>query len=182
MVHRNAVAAGGALSLLVAGLFAQRARRTRSPEPAVASAAETASTDAATPKRPPGGKVTAGAPSMLHLDPHHTNRSPFAGPTSPNVAWTFDTGGPIEAAPAVLENGTIVVASLGGNLYALGDSGELRYKVDLGDRVYGAPLVQNDSLFVGSDAKKFFGLSSDGTIRFRLDADADVDTGAAPTP
>jgi outer membrane protein assembly factor BamB len=96
--------------------------------------------------------------------------------------WTFDTGGPIEAAPAVLENGTIIVASLGGKVHALGDNGELRYKVDLGDRVYGTPLVQSDGVFVGSDAKKFFGLSSDGAIRFRLDAEGDVDTGAAPAP
>src|SRR5438874_2311020 len=148
MFHRYAVAAGGALSLLVAGVVAERARRAHAPESAVARASEAACADAATPRRPATGKVTAGAPSMLHLDPHHTNRSPFAGPNSPNVVWTFDTGGPIEAAPAVLENGTIVVVSLGGNLYALGDGGELRYKVDLGDRVYGTPLVQNDSLFV----------------------------------
>jgi outer membrane protein assembly factor BamB len=67
-------------------------------------------------------------------------------------------------------------------LYGLTESGQQRYSVDLGDRIYGAPLVQNESVFVGSDVHKFFGISSGGTIRFRLDADSDVDTGAVPTP
>ena len=181
MLHRYAVTAGGALSLLAVALVAGRARRAHPSESATALASD-ANLDAGAAHRPATGKVSAGAPSMLHLDPRHTNRSPFAGPTSPNVVWTFDTGGPIEAAPAVLENGTIVVPSLGGKLYALGDQGELRYQVDLGDRIYGTPLVANDRVFVGSDTKKFFGLTSDGTIRFRLDADGDVDTGAAPAP
>src|SRR5207247_853460 len=44
------------------------------------------------------------------------------------------------------------------------------------------PLVQSEGIFVGSDAHKFFGLTKEGTIRFRLDADGDVDTGAAPAP
>jgi outer membrane protein assembly factor BamB len=119
---------------------------------------------------------------MLHLDPQHTNRSPFAGPASPKVAWTFDTQGPIEAAPAVLVDGTILVASLSGVLYALTDSGQQKYSVDLGERIYGAPLVQGDRIYVGSDVHKFFGIGTSGSIRFRLDADSDVDTGAVPTP
>jgi len=98
------------------------------------------------------------------------------------VAWTFDTRGPIESAPAVLDDGTIVVTSLSGKLMGLTDGGQLRYSLDLGDRIYGSPLVLNDAIFVGSDAHKFFGITNPGTIRFRLDTEGDVDTGAAPTP
>ncbi|HMJ56265.1 MAG TPA: PQQ-binding-like beta-propeller repeat protein [Polyangiaceae bacterium] len=119
---------------------------------------------------------------MLHLDPRHTNRSPFEGPTAPTVAWTFDVGGPIEAAPVVLDDGTILVASLGGKLFALTETGKLRFSVDLGDRVYASPLVSGEFIFIGSDAHKFFGLTREGIIRFRLDTPGDVDTGAAPTP
>jgi outer membrane protein assembly factor BamB len=185
MVKGHAVAAAGAFSLLVVGLLTLRlARRGRVAEPTpIAPVSQTkVDGDGARPPRPPDGKVAPGAPTMLHLDPRHTNRSPFAGPLSPNLAWTFDTGGPIEAAPAMLDDGTIVVASLSGKLFGLNDKGELRYSVDLGDRVYGSPLVQNDGVFVGSDAHKFFGLTKEGNIRFRLDAESDVDTGAAPAP
>jgi putative pyrroloquinoline-quinone-binding quinoprotein len=139
MVKRHAVVAGGALSLLVVGVLTLRlARRGRVAEPSLVTLASQTKVgeNPAKPRRPPDGKVAPGPPTMLHLDPRHTNRSPFAGPGSPNVAWTFDTGGPIEAAPAMLDDGTIVVASLGGKLFGLDEQGELRYSVDLGDRVY----------------------------------------------
>lgn len=134
------------------------------------------------PPRPRDGKVAPGAPRMLHLDPRRTNRSPFTGPSSPLVAWTFDTGGPIEAAPALLEGGTIVVGSLGGKLHGLSPDGRPLFSVDLGDRIYSSPLVTEDGIFVGSDAKRFFGLRHDGRIRFRLQTQGDADTGATLTP
>jgi outer membrane protein assembly factor BamB len=183
MVKRDAIAVAGGL-LIGALLAAKVARRAPKQGPPLLALVLEAKSDAGLDKKPRAadGAVSSGPPSMLHLDPRHTNRSPFAGPSSPNLAWTFDAGGPIQAAPAVLEDGTIVVASLGGKLFGLGANGELRYSVDLGERVYAAPLVQNDAVFVGSDAHKFFGLSKEGAIRFRLDADGDVDTGASPTP
>ena len=45
-----------------------------------------------------------------------------------------------------------------------------------------SPLVSSDAIFVGSDAHKFFGITREGVIRFRLDTPGDVDTGAVPTP
>jgi outer membrane protein assembly factor BamB len=183
MFHRYAVAAGGAFSLVLAGLVTMKLARRTSENPSTAALASSATGDGgASSRHAADGKVSSGPPSMLHLDARHTNRSPYLGPKVPKLLWTFDTGGPIQAAPIVLDNGTIVVASLGGKLYGLSDTGELRYQVDLGDRVYATPFAQNDALFVGSDAHKFFGLKNDGTIRFRLDSDADVDTGAVPAP
>jgi outer membrane protein assembly factor BamB len=183
MVKRHAIALGAGL-VIGALLAAKVGRRARPARPAALALALEVKSDAGLGKKPraANGAVSSAPPSMLHLDPRHTNRSPFAGPGAPRVAWTFDAGGPIQAAPAVLEDGTIVVASLGGKLYGLSGNGELRYSVDLGDRVYAAPLVQNGAVFVGSDAHKFFGLSKEGAILFRLDADADVDTGPSPTP
>src|SRR5262245_28630538 len=182
MFHRYAVAAGGALSLFVAGLVTLKVARRPKPDVLSAEALASGAIGEAGSPRAADGKVNSGPPTMLHLDARHTNRSPFAGPRAPKLLWTFDTGGPIQAAPIVLDNDTIVVASLGGKLYGLSDTGELRYQVDLGDRVYATPLAQSDALYVGSDAHKFFGLTKDGAVRFRLDADNDVDTGAVPAP
>src|SRR5262245_7765049 len=136
MFHRYAVAAGGAFSLFVAGLMTLKlARRPKPIDPSAAALASGAKGDGGS-RRAADGKVGLGPPAMFHLDARHTNRSPYVGPKVPSLLWTFDTGGPIQAAPIVLDNGTIVVASLGGKLYGLSDTGELRYKVDLGDRVY----------------------------------------------
>ncbi len=184
MVKRYVVLTGSALAAVAAALasvtLARHARvRLASPAPLAFE-----STDGGSPKaaRTADGKVSSGPPSMLHLDARHTNRSPFQGPTSARLAWTFDTQGPIEAAPAMLDDGTILVPSLSGKLFGLNEGGELQYRVDLGDRVYGSPLVLDDDIFVGSDAHRFFGITKAGTIRFRLDTEHDVDTGAAPTP
>ena len=167
------VARGGALGA------ANRRITLRSPSPSLQKSADAGHVRA---RRQADGKVSAGAPKMLHLDPRHTNRSPFVGPRSPTLAWSFDTGGPIGAAPAVLDDGTILVASLAGKLFALSPEGQVRYSVDLGERVYASPLVHDESIFVGSDAHRFFGLTAAGGIRFRLDTDGDVDTGAVPAP
>jgi len=186
MVRFHLVVMGGAFSAVIAAVVSVRIPRHPSVEttPIAASSSPAASSESETaaPARRPGGRVSAGPPSMLHLDPRHTNRSPYEGPTQAAVAWTFDAGGPIESAPAVLDDGTILVSSLGGKLFALTETGKLRFSVDLGDRIYASPLVFGDAIFLGSDAHKFFGLTREGVIRFRLDAPGDVDTGAAPTP
>src|SRR5260221_559355 len=119
MVSRHSVMALGALSaLVVAALSANVAHWHRVSQGGKTPATPAPSTDALL-KRLTDGHVVSGPPSMLHLDAHHTNRSPFSGPSSAKVEWAFDTGEPIKATPIVLDDGTIVVASLGGTLFAL---------------------------------------------------------------
>ncbi len=132
------------------------------------------------PREP--GAVRVGPPSMIHLNPRHTNRSPWSGPAEPILAWTFDAGGPIEAAPAVLDDGTIVVGTLHGKLFGVTPDGAQKFVVDLGERIYSSPLVWHGSLLVGMDRGKFFGLQTNGTARWKLETDGDADTGAAWTP
>src|SRR5689334_20474489 len=144
MLRFHRVVMGGALSAVIAAVVSVRIPRSPrvEPTPVVASApAGPAESGAVAAERRAAGRVSSGPPSMLHLDPRRTNRSPFEGPTAPDVVWTFDAGGPIEAAPAVLDDGTILVASLGGKLFALTEAGKLRFSVDLGDRIYASPLV-----------------------------------------
>jgi outer membrane protein assembly factor BamB len=127
-------------------------------------------------------RVAPGPPSMLHLDPARTNRSPFVGPADPTVLWSFDAAAPIEAAPAQLSDGTIVVGTLAGRVIGISPDGRQTMSIDLKERVYSSPLIDRDALYVGSDKQRFFGLSTKGTIRWQLDTDGDTDTGAAPTP
>jgi outer membrane protein assembly factor BamB len=119
---------------------------------------------------------------MIHLDPRHTNRSPWTGPAQPKLAWTFDAGGAIEAAPALLEDGTIVVATLDGKVHGVTPDGRPRFRVDLSERLYSSPLVLDGRIFVGSDGGRFLGLQPSGNVMWRLETDGDADTGAAPTP
>ena len=99
MVKQHLIVMGGTLSAVVAVLASFKVVRRADPHaPARASSVvERAIQDRAKSARPADGKVSEGPPRMLHLDPRHTNRSPFAGPSSPKVLWTFDTLGPIAA-------------------------------------------------------------------------------------
>jgi outer membrane protein assembly factor BamB len=128
------------------------------------------------------GPVRPGPASMLHLDAHHTNRSPFDGPTSPHIAWTFATGGPVQSAVVELDDGSIWATSLGGKLFALSAAGALQFTVDLGERGYATPLVLRDRVYVGSDAHRFLAIDRQGSVRLQLQTDGDVDTGAVASP
>lgn len=187
MVRSHLVVMGGALSAVIAAVVSVHVPRGPKMAPA-ANLTSSGSSTAVSPApesasaRRANARVDSGPPSMLHLDPRHTNRSPFEGPTAANVLWTFDAGGPIEAAPAVLQDGTILVASLGGKLFALTGDGKQKFAVDLGDRGYSAPLALGEFIYLGSDAHRFYGVTREGVIRFRLETNGDVDTGAVPTP
>ncbi|HZW74779.1 MAG TPA: PQQ-binding-like beta-propeller repeat protein, partial [Caldimonas sp.] len=128
-------------------------------------------------------RVEARAPRMLHEDAHRTHRAHGRAPTRPNLAWTYATGGPIEAQITTSpDEQTLYVSSLDGSVTALSRTGEKRWIATFGDRVYSTPCVADDgSIYVGTDAKKFVALTSDGRVRWRLDTDGDADTGAALT-
>ncbi len=161
-----------------------------------------ASRTAAAPPQPPGFHrpvpvrrtgLGAGAPPLgvagnrgartLHGDARHAGRAAGSAPRSlPSTAWSHDVGGPVEAQITTSpDESTLYVVTLAGSLTALAaDDGTVRFSLGLGDRGYGAPCVANDgTLFVGSDAKRFFSVSPDGRLKWYLDTDGDADTAAA---
>jgi outer membrane protein assembly factor BamB len=122
-------------------------------------------------------------PRMYRLAPHHGGRSAFAGPTSPTVAWKFRTEAPISAQVVADAEGNLYVGSHDHFLYALTSGGELRWKQDLGDQIYGTPYVDEaGNVYVGSDADSVFSFTSAGTLRWKLLMRGDADTGIMPLP
>jgi outer membrane protein assembly factor BamB len=112
------------------------------------------------------------------------NQSPFVGPADkPSATAIHELVGAIVVMPAILEGGDLLVASHGGALARLSPSGELRWKTDLGDRVYASPLVIGDRAFVGSDADQVFAVRlDDGRITWRISVGGDADTAPAEAP
>jgi len=122
---------------------------------------------------------------MLHADARHTARVLGIAPRTPEVAWSRDVGGPVEAQVSTsLDERTLYVATLGGVLTALSasDGAEL-WTLALGDRVYSTPCVADDgTVLLGTDAKKFIAVSPEGKVRWTLDTEGEADTGAAVAP
>ena len=110
------------------------------------------------------------------------HRSAAHGPASAKPAWRVELGGPISAQVTTSpDEKTLYVATLAGDLVALArEDGAKRWSVALGDRVYSTPLVADDGgIYVGSDAKKLFGISAAGAVVWKLDLDGEADSGAA---
>ena len=121
---------------------------------------------------------------MLHGDVRHTGRAAAIGPSAAKLAWTSRIGAPIEAGiVASPDERTLYVASLDGALTALAASDGARlWSVPLGERAYSTPCVAPDgTIYVGSDARRFYAVTPAGAIAWKLETSGEADTGAAIT-
>jgi outer membrane protein assembly factor BamB len=195
-VGRPPVIPVGAVALVIAGVLggaaskwraAQRARfapQTIEAHARAAGAACGRDADAGLGAGPPPTGVDAPAvTAMLHGDARRTNRALAAAPRSaPQVLWTRDVGGPVEAqVVSSPDERTLYVASLSGALTALArEDGSIQFTVPLGDRAYATPCVGPDgTIYQGSDAHKLVAVTPEGRVRWSLDTDGDADTGPA---
>ena len=130
-----------------------------------------------------GGKTRAGPPTVRHLDPARTNRSPFRAPLRPRVAWTFAAGAPIAMTP-VIAGGRLVVGTLAGEVIFLGLDGVAHARTTVGQRLYGSPAVIGPRVWLGADHGLVLALNPDDgkiTRRLRLESAADdADTAILP--
>ena len=119
----------------------------------------------------------------LHGDARHTHRAAGRVPGArPVVAWSYDTGGPVEAQVTTSPDGNVLyVASLAGSLTALGRAeGTVLWTLPVGDRSYATPCVAEDgTIYAGSDAKKLFAITPAGKVKWTLETDGDADTSPA---
>ncbi|MBS2020633.1 MAG: PQQ-binding-like beta-propeller repeat protein [Deltaproteobacteria bacterium] len=135
-------------------------------------------------RAPPGGAVDAavvrGGPRMLHGGPRRTHRSAGRGPGRAEPRWRANVGGAVSAQVVTSpDEQTLYVATHAGSLLALSRAdGTTRWQVALGERVYSTPLVLDDgTIFVGSDGKKLASITKDGVVSWRLEVEGEIDGG-----
>ncbi len=173
------------LALLGTALAVLAVRRARvRPTPALTRALPALQASAspyAAPLKPARPELThASAPRMARGDAQRSHRTSSSLPKNPKLAWTLELGAPIAAqVTASLDSQSLYAATLGGKLVAISREGQIRWSVDLGDRIYSTPLVGSDGeLYVGTDADRFISVTKQGKVRWQLDTDADADTSA----
>ncbi len=141
-------------------------------------------------RRPHVPPPPAGPPLAFRSDRRHTGRSPYAGPTTATIRWRFVTDNPshfddeaISAQAVISPDGTIYIGSHDHFFYALDADGQVRWKKDLGDRIYSTALVDAEgNVYVGSDDDFVFAFTSTGTLRWKLATEGDADSGLAQAP
>src|SRR5271155_2981148 len=77
--------------------------------------------------------------------------------------WQFTQAGPIGAALALGDDGTVYAASEDGFLYAVDASGNLRWKFNAGPMQVAPVLGADDTIYVTNEDQSIFGVNHNGT-------------------
>ena len=117
---------------------------------------------------PSGAPMLANSPwPMGQHDPQHTGRSSYSGPSSPEVRWSYATGGQIYSSPVIGRDGTIYVGSNDNKLYAINSDGSLKWSYTTGGWVAVVPAIAADgTVYVGSDDAKLYALNQSGSLKW----------------
>lgn len=123
------------------------------------------------------------SPALCRGGRRHTGRSPYRGPARPERRWVYEATGRVTGQAVVADDGTIYVGDHGRTLHAISPSGERRWTARTFGPVWSAPAVVGEVVYAGSDADALFALNAaDGSVRWRLHADGDVDGSVAVAP
>lgn len=96
----------------------------------------------------------------------HSHSTTTAGSQTGTLKWTFASGAAIESSPAIAGDGTVIVGSEDGNLYALdGVTGAVKWKTAAGGAIDSSPAIaaDGDTVFVGSAVGVLAVNTADGT-------------------
>ena len=106
-------------------------------------------------------------PKLGH-DIRNTGQSPYKGPQTAFVKWSYQTGATVRSSPAIGSDGTVYVGSHDGKLYALNPDGTLKWSYQTGNDIYhSSPTIGSDgTIYVGSTDYKLYALNPDGTLKW----------------
>ena len=104
-----------------------------------------------------------------------------------SLRWKYETGGEIEASPTLGIDGNLLVSSRDGYLYALGPSGDLSWRSNIGPNFYTAATVDEIgriyvSSFIDNALSYLNLLSPDGEILQRVPFTGIIDSSVAISP
>ena len=121
--------------------------------------------------------------SMFHHDLNHTGLSPYYGPDTSAVKWTFSTGDKIHGSAAIAEDGTIYIGTRDycpltrSRLYAINPDGTEkwhwsppRYQGNwLVDYIDSTPGIASDgTIYTGCWNRRLYALYPNGTLKWEF--------------
>lgn len=97
----------------------------------------------------------------------HQGRSPFSGPSTNAVKWSFDTGGAVVASPVVDAEGTVYVGSKSGKFFAIFADGTQKWVYDSGKPIESSASIGTDgTVYVGSNNGTVYAFNAKGNIKW----------------
>jgi outer membrane protein assembly factor BamB len=111
-------------------------------------------------------------------DSRRTSQSPYLGPQTSTLKWSYQTGGGFYSSPAIGIDGTIYFGSRDFNLYAFDPNGNLKWSYKTGGGIYSSPAVSTDGAiffgsndpnsYSGSNENYLYALDPNGNLKWRV--------------
>ncbi|WP_048065773.1 DUF3344 domain-containing protein [Methanosarcina acetivorans] len=113
-------------------------------------------------------KLADSAWPKFGYDLNNTGQSPYAGPQSNNIVWTYTAGEYFtNGGPSIGPDGTIYINNVDKKLYAFYPNGTLRWTNTTGARSYSTPAIDSDGTLYGGDYNgKLYAVNPDGTFKW----------------
>ncbi len=116
------------------------------------------------------GGLAATAWPKFHANAENTGLSPYNGPQTGKILWTFSAGTSLNTyggSPAIGSDGTLYEGSYNNNVYAVNPDGTQKWGYTTGGRITGSPAIGSDgTIYVGSSDYKLYALNPDGTPKW----------------
>ena len=124
---------------------------------------------------PKSGLADSAWPKFRH-NAQNTGRSPYTGPQTPELKWTFITDGSVASSPAIGADGTIYVGSNDNNLYAINPDGSKKWSFPTKGAVRSSPAIGADgTIYLGAfDASlhhdgRYYAVNPDGSEKWAFE-------------
>jgi outer membrane protein assembly factor BamB len=106
--------------------------------------------------------------AMFGQNAQHTFRSPYLGPQTNTVRWSFPTGGTVSTSPAIGGDGTVYFGSQDGTFYAINPDGTLKWTFTSGGAYSNVSpaLAADGTVYIGSQDCNLYALNPDGSLKW----------------
>ncbi|MDD5224935.1 MAG: PQQ-binding-like beta-propeller repeat protein [bacterium] len=127
--------------------------------------------------------VSSGSPwPKFRRDIQSTGASPYAGPVTNTLKWSYATGGAsgMWSSPAIGADGTVYIGALDNNFWAIKPDGSYKWNINLLGAVSSSPAIGADgTIYVGANNKRLWALYPSGISKWAYIAGGDVQSSPA---
>lgn len=108
---------------------------------------------------------------MFRHDKKHTGHSPYSGPSSPNISWTFEVNKAVASSAAISKDSKIYFGTgwnisdpTIGSLYALSTDGQMKWKIDVERGFFSSPAIgENKIIYISSLDGALYAIKDEGS-------------------
>ena len=108
--------------------------------------------------------------------PSNQGVSPYTGPSTDNVIWTFPCSASTTPGPSIGYDGTIYVGTNDGHVHAVSPEGDELWTISVGAFVLGTPAIAQDgTVYAGSwGPGRLYAIHCEGDIKWEFDTSGDI--------